>query len=467
MNPIFSIIIPTYNSESTIERAIESIFHQKNINSSDFEVIVVDDKSEDDTNRIIKSLRSKYKFKFKRLLINSGGPSKPRNIGINMAKGEFIMFLDSDDWLAENTLSIIKNNNELMKSDLIIGKSIKVTDTSKTIHAKFISIKENINKNPLEINKLFYYLGPHAKFISTKLIREYNIEFSTDLSFGEDKLFFFECYRYASKVSTLTDVFGYIDRTSENHSVIRQTNFIEKRKADIVFLNKVLSLPNSDFKKVFAKRIFEYDLLRYCNSNIFLKLDSKSKEWLYDSIMYFYNDDYIKKDILDKINPNYLQALNNGTDNFVDYFTWLRSNDKTKEIINGVPYLVSNDSKFYNEANELVLDSIELTQEFITVVVDSSFSIIKDFNHLLFESRTNYNLDKKVEIKRITEDTYSFKIKDDYLSALEKGIYNIFFVYDDYKNTNIKINTNNDVTVALGSSNFYRTINGNLALKKK
>jgi len=132
-----------------------------------------------------------------------------------------------------------------------------------------------------------------------------------------------------------------------------------------------------------------------------------------------------------------------------------------------VPYLVSNDSKFYNEANELVLDSIELTQEFITVVVDSSFSIIKDFNHLLFESRTNYNLDKKVEIKRITEDTYSFKIKDDYLSALEKGIYNIFFVYDDYKNTNIKINTNNDVTVALGSSNFYRTINGNLALKKK
>jgi glycosyltransferase involved in cell wall biosynthesis len=97
-NPTVSVIIPTYNRANLIEKAIESVLNQA---YQDFEIIVVDDGSTDNTGEIIrgfKDKRVKYIKKYKK----NKGSSVARNIGIKVARGKYIAFLDSDDeWLPE------------------------------------------------------------------------------------------------------------------------------------------------------------------------------------------------------------------------------------------------------------------------------------------------------------------------------------------------------------------------------
>lgn len=93
-----SIIIPMYNSELYIEKCVNSILHQ---NMEDYEVIVVDDGSSDNSMAILSKIQSL------RLHIYSkpnGGQSSARNLGLNKAKGEYVFFIDSDDFLSENVL---------------------------------------------------------------------------------------------------------------------------------------------------------------------------------------------------------------------------------------------------------------------------------------------------------------------------------------------------------------------------
>lgn len=103
-NPLVSVIIPTYNRAELIGETLQSV---KNQTYQNWECIVVDDGSDDNTEELIENLSqkdSRYKF-FKRDKAPKGGPAC-RNIGIENAKGEFIIFLDSDDFLANFCLEL-------------------------------------------------------------------------------------------------------------------------------------------------------------------------------------------------------------------------------------------------------------------------------------------------------------------------------------------------------------------------
>ena len=102
-NPLVTVITPVYNSEKFIGETIESVIGQSYKN---WEMIIVDDGSTDDTESIIRSYSSKDpRIKYLPLGYNSGGPAVPRNHGIKHAKGEYIAFLDSDDLWLPNKLS--------------------------------------------------------------------------------------------------------------------------------------------------------------------------------------------------------------------------------------------------------------------------------------------------------------------------------------------------------------------------
>jgi glycosyltransferase involved in cell wall biosynthesis len=112
-NELISVIIPCYNSEKTINRAIDSVINQSYKN---LEILVIDDGSTDNTRNIINNYikndtRIKYFY-----LDNSGGPSLPSNFGVDKSEGEFVAFLDHDDEWALNKLERQLN---LIKSDQI------------------------------------------------------------------------------------------------------------------------------------------------------------------------------------------------------------------------------------------------------------------------------------------------------------------------------------------------------------
>ena len=93
MNPLVSIIIPTYNRAEDLKRALQSVFDQTFTN---WEVVIVDNHSVDDTDSLIKSFNNQKIKLFK--IHNSGIISASRNLGLKHALGEYIAFLDSDDW---------------------------------------------------------------------------------------------------------------------------------------------------------------------------------------------------------------------------------------------------------------------------------------------------------------------------------------------------------------------------------
>ena len=119
----FSVIIPAYNSLKTIERSVQSVLNQSFKN---FEILVVDDGS----NKKTKNFQKKIFRKDKKIRLFSSsknyGVSRSRNLAINKAKGDFIIFLDSDDYLLndylENIHKIIKRKNV----ELIIAPNKKI-----------------------------------------------------------------------------------------------------------------------------------------------------------------------------------------------------------------------------------------------------------------------------------------------------------------------------------------------------
>jgi glycosyltransferase involved in cell wall biosynthesis len=125
MRPIFSIIIPTFNRSEKLRRAIESIERQT---FRDFELIVCDDGSTDDTRDVIDSFKNRLDLTYLREE-NWGGPARPRNMGIRAARGEWICFLDADDWWYPEKLKCV--HERLAQADVVHHDSDIYTKTGK------------------------------------------------------------------------------------------------------------------------------------------------------------------------------------------------------------------------------------------------------------------------------------------------------------------------------------------------
>jgi glycosyltransferase involved in cell wall biosynthesis len=119
MNPLVSVIIPTYNRAEDLSRALQSVFGQT---FTDWEVLVVDNHSDDNTDSLIESLKNPKVKVFK--IHNDGVVAASRNLGLKHATGEYIAFLDSDDWwlptkLAES-IKYMNQGADVVYHDLFI-----------------------------------------------------------------------------------------------------------------------------------------------------------------------------------------------------------------------------------------------------------------------------------------------------------------------------------------------------------
>lgn len=124
---MISFIIPAYNAEKTIKKAIESILNQKE-SSLEFEIIVVNDGSIDGLNEVMKKFENNLKIKY--IVKENSGVADTRNLGVKEAKGEYIIFVDSDDYISEFMLKDIEQYINL-KIDLIKWNPIFVDENGK------------------------------------------------------------------------------------------------------------------------------------------------------------------------------------------------------------------------------------------------------------------------------------------------------------------------------------------------
>ena len=142
-NPKVSVIIPTYNSAQFIVETLESVFAQTYKN---YEVIVVDDGSTDNTKEVLKPYMSKIRYIYK----ENGGPASARNVGIKNARGEYIAFLDSDDlWLSEKLERQVKYLGKYQEVVLVFTDCIRFFEDSLS---EIRSCKERFISNDMFLN---------------------------------------------------------------------------------------------------------------------------------------------------------------------------------------------------------------------------------------------------------------------------------------------------------------------------
>lgn len=223
--PIISVIIPVYNRDNNIADAIESVVGQT---CKNWELILVDDGSKDRTAQICqkyaeKDCRIRYFFK------KNGGVSSARNLGIQNAIGKYILFLDSDDLLEQDAISILEDNI-LANPDIEIlcfgthtnTASWRPTDeASKRIDYEEIKndyLPTHINIYPQNDHFLLNYVW--NKCYRTSFIMQYDLKFDEARQTWEDGLFIINCLKNATSVLLISDVLhcGCADPTVEHLS---------------------------------------------------------------------------------------------------------------------------------------------------------------------------------------------------------------------------------------------------------
>lgn len=192
-----SIIIPVYNVAWSIEKCIKSILRQT---YSNFELLLINDGSTDESLSICR----KYEAIDSRIIVidkKNTGVSDTRNVGIVNATGEYVTFIDSDDWVTESYIADFDPDSiETLYSVAVQGITYDIPSRGNKIMFKYPTLKVHIESGLSEIQKYNLLANgcPVAKLFSLRLIRENNLLFNKDISLNEDHIFVLDYYRYVN-----------------------------------------------------------------------------------------------------------------------------------------------------------------------------------------------------------------------------------------------------------------------------
>lgn len=211
---MISFIIPYYNASKTLSRCLDSILQIKNI---EYEIILVDDGSTDETESIVKKYSLDNK-NIKLISITHSGVSKSRNVGIISSRGDYICFVDSDDTIDykffENNIDIINVGYDLIVTNMSINAKVEsVNFEGKTCVEEFVK-----SYYPLYRDRMIHLL--HGKIIKRKKLLEDNILFRTNVSIGEDLIFNLDLLMNIDSVFSINDTF-YNYAVSENSVTLK------------------------------------------------------------------------------------------------------------------------------------------------------------------------------------------------------------------------------------------------------
>lgn len=449
LEKLLSIIVPVYNKELFLDACIESI-NKLEINKAKIEAIFVDDCSRDNSLEIIEAYVNKYDFiKMIKLEENTGSPSEPRNMGIREAKGQYITFLDADDWLDPIGLPTLLDQAIENNSDVAFGQSIKHTDNTISKLGRFTSYKVANNLIPYEINKIFRAVGPPGKMIKRDIIVNNNIEFK-QLKFGEDKLFFINAIAKCKSASMNSTPIYHVNRYTENQSLVGETSIIEKTNYNLIVLKEVLKLDlpeRAEFQAI--SRIVEVDFIsRLFNGHRFLKNNNKEDFYrLFDDMVDTLKqhnknvEDYI---VEDKYKNLYQLLINKDYEKLFEYISMLLKGGKGDRYVkdNQVHFAMPDSLKECIPMKEDIFAVYEGTQ----VINDQLTEVIrvyKDDNVKIDKVRLTeiYNEPNEIEVDFYEHTNYIY-INTDELNKCDYN-FNINLIHDEYKPYKVNMNLPN------------------------
>lgn len=232
----FSVILPCYNVEKYLNECVESILNQT---FKDYEIILVDDGAKDSTPQICDDYAAKYPF-IKTVHQQNAGLSAARNTGTKHAEGEYIVYVDSDDYLKDNEVLQKIADRASSNPDIIAYKFIEYNEFNNTYSQCPFNF-DITNKNGtlaekyLElIDKDAYYNSAWSKAIKRSILTENNIEFERGL-LGEDNEWYYHVVMAADTLELIDEPLyvyrrrpGSITTTTKRKNLTDMLHILEK-----------------------------------------------------------------------------------------------------------------------------------------------------------------------------------------------------------------------------------------------
>ncbi|MCI8502515.1 MAG: glycosyltransferase family 2 protein [Dorea sp.] len=239
---MISIIIPVYNAEKYLRRCVDSVLNSA---CGDVEVILVNDGSTDSSPDICEEY-SRKDDRIKVIHQKNQGVSAARNTGLDHCRGQWVVFVDSDDFIFKDFFSLIVRK-EYREADLLMFDFVKSTKEERRAHADLPVctlifqgnemqqlIKRTLVPQPLDAKGNLDFRSPWAKAYKKSILDRYSIRFSSELAVGEDLLFNMEyqlrarsciyvsvpVYFYDIHIGSVTH--GFMSGLQQNHAILQK-----------------------------------------------------------------------------------------------------------------------------------------------------------------------------------------------------------------------------------------------------
>ena len=208
---MISIIVPIYKAEQYIHRCVDSILAQ---NYTDFELLLIDDGSPDRCGAIC----DEYAAKDSRVRVfhkENGGVSSARNLGLDNAQGEWITFIDADDYVHPNFLSSLYSQHD---ADLIVG-SFQIVGSDEVwdvLLKDYLYDKSSLKENVFDLLMKINFQTPWGKLFNYELLKTYHLRFDEKMIANEDLLFVMNCLLHIESLRTCASTYYFYERGNVN-----------------------------------------------------------------------------------------------------------------------------------------------------------------------------------------------------------------------------------------------------------
>ncbi len=231
MEKQYSVIVPIYNAESTLPHCIDSLVKRP---IADYELLLVNDGSTDGSGAICQDYAARYP-QIRYFQKENGGVSSARNLGLEQAEGEYILFVDSDDYVSDDYFTVIDRELAQRPADLLMfGAASAGTENQTWITGTYYKTEEpNIAEKVAEALRRHLFSSMVSKCFRAELIRKNKMRFCEDLAIGEDQNFLFEYAMHVHSIASVENVLYLIDTADEGSLSRKPRSYLTDQLMDV------------------------------------------------------------------------------------------------------------------------------------------------------------------------------------------------------------------------------------------
>ena len=294
-NPLVSIVLPVYNAEKYLNRCVHSIVKQSYLN---WELLLIDDGSSD----LSPSICDKWAIIDRRIKVfhkKNGGVSSARNMGLESAHGEWLMFVDSDDWLSSDCINtcvecVLNDNLDFLQFNYYEVDDHNKTRVPKNTITEICTLDEYVKDEFHRVQKTVW-----SSFIKRSLVEDNQVRFNERMQYGEDGVFICSALFYATRIRHIPAVLYYYYQNSS--SAMHAYNFESSYQSLVEHLrildNQIV------FQRLYRNLVTSF-VSGWCNFSL-KKKDRKSLRslWLQyrDNSPYVHIDEYSGSAIMSRV----------------------------------------------------------------------------------------------------------------------------------------------------------------------